>query len=278
MRLPAKRGVAFTLSRRTVALSLPETDGVALSLPQAGSRERKFRQGRRHPQRPHGGGPSHLNRHGPGCRRPAVPRRREMPYHAHAPPIPAGATKETKHEKRKEAHGRRQEVPHRVRPRGRRVGEDDREGGRREPLDGLPRDPEAHLRVLQGLLRQGEPVRPPAGVRPNGRLRRPPREGRAVRAVQLPQLQQAVRGLRVRRLREARPADRAGLQRLPRREAVPRPQALLRRLARAGGLPQGPERAPPGRRGSATTSTTSYRRGSGRVSPSTTSASPTPRR
>ena len=34
MRLPAKRGVAFTLSCRLVALSLPVSDGVALSLPQ----------------------------------------------------------------------------------------------------------------------------------------------------------------------------------------------------------------------------------------------------
>ena len=64
MRLPAKRGVAFTLSYRLVALNPPRTGGAAFNLPQKKPRESNNQEGHLPPYHPHGGGPSHLNRHG----------------------------------------------------------------------------------------------------------------------------------------------------------------------------------------------------------------------
>ena len=141
-------------------------------------------------------------------------------------------------DKRKEAHGRHQAVPHPIRPRGRRVRKGNREGDRRQPDDGHARDHQAHLRVLQGLLRALQPVRPPAGLQAHAGLQGLHGQGRALRGVQLPQLQQVLRQGRVHRLLRQARQDRAGLQRLPRHEELPQAQARLRRQPRVRRLPQ----------------------------------------
>ena len=181
-------GVAFTLSFRLLALSLPMLEGLhSFCHRQRLRKDCSFDEV--------------LPCHAPmGAARRIQPAAGCMVYHPPPPASPPGATKGTTHEKRKEAHGRHPTVPHRVRPCGRRIREADREGDRRQPVHRLTRDQEAHLRELQGILRQGEPVRPPRRPQAHRRLRGLPRQGRSLRPVQLPQLQQVLRPDQVHRL------------------------------------------------------------------------------